>query len=360
MVKHKGKSTAPSVARQQQKDAKKAKRAAERERQQALVEAHAVKPRETPKLPWPALRQPTEGSDSYRFLNPYNFVRYLPEPTIPPDDPDAQLLGGCPPPPHDRYVGLTGRITCTLETVTPLFISDSHEVKEYPVPNVPDKKHKSYRFFQYAGKDAIPATSLRGMTRSLFEAVTNSPFSVFDGDERLEYRIDPAEARRFKPGIVRSLPADGKPGAIALCEEAKVSAYYDDPEGIVLDDSWTCGEKAWAIVGQTKNNIPMVETISRDHKGLASDGRPVREGWVKVTGQTIDTKRNESFFYFKGDPAKARTVSFDADLITSDPAWTMTGLTSPRGYLAGSKPHAIKTAVLVSPTPGGCASAMPP
>lgn len=313
MAKNKGKSTGPAVSRQRQKDAQKAKRAAERVKQQAAAIAQATKPVETPKLSWPAPSPPTETSDQYRFLNPYNFVRYLPEPAAAPDDPDAQLLGRCAPPPHDRYVGLTGRITCTLETVTPLFISDSHEVKEYPVTNAPDKKHKSYRFFQVEGKDAIPATSLRGMTRSLFEAVTNSPFSVFDGDERLEYRIDPAEARRFKPGIVRSLPADGQSGVIALCEEAKVSAYYDDPEGNVLDDSWTCGEKAWAIVGKTKNNVPMVETISRDHRALASDGHQVREGWVKVTGQTIDTKRNESFFYFKGDPAKASTVSFDTE-----------------------------------------------
>ncbi|MFZ2358929.1 MAG: TIGR03986 family CRISPR-associated RAMP protein [Anaerolineae bacterium] len=315
MAKNKGKSTGHAASRQQQKDAQKAKRAAEREKQQAAAIAQAAKPIETPKLSWPDSRPPTEARDQYRFLNPYNFVRYLPEPAVAPDDPDAQLLGRCAPPPHDRYVGLTGRITCKLETVTPLFISDSHDIKvtKTRLTDGREVEHKSYRFFQVAGKDAIPATSLRGMVRSLFEAVTNSPFSVFDSDERLEYRIDPAEARRFKPGIVRSLPADGKPGAIALCEEAKVSAYYDDPEGNVLDDSWTCGEKAWAIVGQTKNNIPMVETISRDHKGLASDGRQVREGWVKVTGQTIDTKRNESFFYFKGEPAKARTVSFDAD-----------------------------------------------
>lgn len=315
MAKHKGKSTGPSISRQQQKEAKKARRAAERERQQAPTEAQAAKLQETPKLRWPEPRQPTESRESYRFLNPYNFVRYLPEPVIPPDDPDARLLGRCAPPPHDRYVGLTGRITCTLEVVTPLFISDSHDIKVTKVRLTDGREveHKSYRFFQYEGKDAIPATSLRGMIRSLFEAVTNSPFSVFNGDERLEYRIDPAEARRFKPGIVQSLPTGDQPGVIALCEEAKIGAYYHDPVANILDGSWRCGEEAYAIVGKTKNNVPKVELISRNHQALASDVRPVRQGWVKVTGPTIDTKRNESFFYFKGDRTKAQRVYFDAD-----------------------------------------------
>ncbi|GIV79013.1 MAG: hypothetical protein KatS3mg050_3407 [Litorilinea sp.] len=316
MAKHKGKSKGSSISRQRQKEARKAKRAAERAQKRVAAQAQEAKLQEPPKLPWPEPEPPTESRESYRFLNPYNFVRYLPEPNILPNDPDAQLLGRCAPPPHDRYVGLTGRITCTLETVTPLFVSDSHDVRVTKVRLSDGRKveHKSYRFFQYEGKDAIPATSLRGMIRSLFEAVTNSAFSVFNGDERLEYRIDPVEARRFKPGIVQSLPLGDQPGVIALCEEAKIGAYYDDPVANILDGSWTCGEAAYAIVGRTKNNVRKVEVISRNHQALAADSRPVQHGWVKVTGPTIDTKRNESFFYFKeGEPSQAKQVYFDAD-----------------------------------------------
>ena len=266
-------------------------------------------------LAWPLPRPTQDSGGTYRFLNPYNFVRYLPAPNPPSGDADAQLLVRCAPPPHDRYICLTGRIVCRLEAITPLFIADSHDVRVTTVTQANDqqKLHKSYRFFQYGGRDAIPATSLRGMIRSVFEAVTNSPFSVFNGDERLEYRLDPAEARRFKPGIVRSLPTDDQPGVIALCEEAKIGAYYNDPTRNLLDDSWTCGEEAYAIVGKTKNNVFVVEMLARDRRVLADDGRPVRHGWAKVTGQTIDTKRNESFFYFVGDPAKARTIAFDAE-----------------------------------------------
>jgi CRISPR-associated protein (TIGR03986 family) len=322
MAKHKGKPN--NQNRQPQKDAAhkfrlpeaaKSKHARERQRQEASS-VQITKVRETPKIPWPAPRQPTETRENYRFLNPYNFVRYLPKPAIPPGDVDAQLLGRCAPPPHDRYIGLTGRIVCTLEAVTPLFISDSHGVNVTTVllPDGREVQHKSYRFFQYEGRDAIPATSLRGMIRSVFEAVTNSPFSVFNGDERLEYRIDPAEARRFRPGIVESLPEGDQPGIILLCEEAKIGAYYKDRKLDVLTGNWKCGEEAYAIIGKTKNNIAKVKALARRPEDLPADGESrIYHGWVKVTGPTIETKRNESFFYFKGNPDKAERVFFDAE-----------------------------------------------
>lgn len=316
MAKKKGKQFTPPAWKEQQKEAQKRKRAEERtQREQAIKPPTAPTVSPTPQAPWPLAHSTFEDARSYRFLNPYNFVRYLPPPDPPAGDVDAHLLTRCAPPPHDRYVGLTGRITCRLEAATPLFISDSHDIKVIKVALADGREveHKSYRFFQYEGKDAIPASSLRGMIRSVFEAVTNAPFSVFNGDERLEYRLDPAEARHFKPGIVRSLPEGDQPGIIALCEEAKIGVYYDDPSLNLLDESWTCGEEAYAIVGKTKNNVPKVEMLARNRHVLADDGQPVRHGWVKVTGRTIDTKRNESFFYFSGNPAKAETITFDAE-----------------------------------------------
>ncbi len=261
---------------------------------------------------WPAPTRPSGNTDNYRFLNPYNFVRYLPAPNIPAYDHDARLLGRCMPPPHDRSVGLSGRITCILTAVTPLFISDSHDVRVTPIISSTNKSfdHKSYRFFQYEGRDAIPATSLRGMIRSLFEAVTNAPFSVFNSDARLEYRIDPDEARRFKPGIVRSLPQGDQPGVIELCEEAKIGAYYDDSNQNVLHGNWRCGEEAFAIIGKDKNNVPKVDGLNRRRESFSDTTQPVH-GWVKKTGRTIETKRNESFFYFKH--GSGQKVFFDAE-----------------------------------------------
>lgn len=194
-------------------------------------------------------------NNNYKFLNPYNFVRYLDEGKQN-NTPEIKLLGRCTPPPHDRYIGLTGRIKCELKAMTPIFISDSEFVEEYlrsiedangelvkelndskinarlkavfqtneilVSENISIKKenankwiledkdnknlyfikkddstlnifvyakgsgHKSYRFFRLKNENgneefAIPSTSLKGMLRSVFEAATNSCFSVFEG-----------------------------------------------------------------------------------------------------------------------------------------------------------------------------------
>jgi CRISPR-associated protein (TIGR03986 family) len=128
----------------------------------------------------------------YRFLNPYNFVRPLA-----PKQPDVwPLLGRCAPPPHDRHLALTGRISARLTTTTPLFIADSEDIREEP------PGHYHYRFFSYGGRPAIPATSLRGAVRSVFEAVTSSCFSVFDAGRRLSYHLPPGEALKLVPARV--------------------------------------------------------------------------------------------------------------------------------------------------------------
>jgi len=145
-------------------------------------------------------RSPTElqrRAGPYRFLNPYNFVRTL-EVRNPKS---APLLGRFAPPPHDRFVGLTGRITCRLTATTPIFVSDSEEIDEELVRG---KKHRSYRFFRDPeGNVAIPGTSLRGATRSIFEAATNSCFANFAGNKRLSYHLLPDLALRLIPARVR-------------------------------------------------------------------------------------------------------------------------------------------------------------
>ena len=251
------------------------------------------------------LSQPKTQSkvaDAYRFLNPYNFVRLLPDPG------DGHLLGRCPPPPHDRDVGLTGQIRCTLKAVTPLFVADSEEVKEVE----PYEDHLSLRFFRVNDQPAIPATSLRGAVRSLFEAATNSCFAVFDHEMQLEHRLDPSFGNRLEAGIVQSLPRAKKgdqpaqDGEIILCKVAKVGAYYKGRDGWrnVLfrdkrdgDERWKCGDRAVARVTTTKSG-QRVEELAERFEDLRPLGRneSYAEGWLKITGQGIDTKKNEFFF----------------------------------------------------------------
>jgi CRISPR-associated protein (TIGR03986 family) len=136
----------------------------------------------------------------YRFVHPYNFVG-LPADDVLRSALKRSLFERRVPVPHDRYeAGLhTGHIDCVLKTRTPWFIP--HPEKMVVDPR---NKHKTLGYFTLdevaasnwqpndpardTSQPAIPASSLRGMIRSVFEAATLSCFSAFDGG-RLDFRI---------------------------------------------------------------------------------------------------------------------------------------------------------------------------
>lgn len=301
--------TAPEW-KKKQKQVRKKRRAQQQAAQQA-TKSRAVESSqrtEGKRQPWPTASHtdiPWE-KEKYRFLNPYNFVRYLPAPK--PIDVVDYPLGRCSPPPHDRYVGLSGRITCTLEAMTPLFVSDSHDVKTKVIPdeNGVRREHRSYRFFQVNGEDAIPATSLRGMIRSVFEAATNSCFGVFDPSRRLDYR-EVSVAKEMRAAIVTKIPQDeSECGEVALCEDARVPTYTDDPK--VDPDAWKCGERGYTIL--SKSGKTAVERVVKERSVYENDERPVATGWLKITGQTFPGKKHERFFYYPEGEKKATKVPF--------------------------------------------------
>jgi CRISPR/Cas system CSM-associated protein Csm3 (group 7 of RAMP superfamily) len=97
------------------------------------------------------------------FLNPYHFIPFSKPNTTSWTTPEKlQSERG-----HDRYQGLSGRITCKLTTKTPLFIGATRKEAEGNHPT---------EVFGYTFQDklAIPATSLRGMISSLFESISAS------------------------------------------------------------------------------------------------------------------------------------------------------------------------------------------
>jgi len=249
---------------------------------------------------------PTEPKQmGYCFLNPYNFVRYLDNPTPEPtaDSPEKLLMWRCPPPPHDRYVGLSGRITCKVKTITPLFISDSHAIGD-------ENGHKTYRFFRYGGKPALPASSLRGMVRSVYEAATNSCFAVFD-DRRLEFRERPEYGNKVKDGagIVNELPDSDNEGEIVLCHIAKVGAYYegDDQWKNVLGrkpdgQSWECGDWAVARAKSLRQGYVVRElSTAKDRLQPLGDGEKYIEGRLKITGKDEGTTKRSEFLFLNPD-----------------------------------------------------------
>ncbi len=288
-----------------------------------------------------------EETNAYRFLNPYNFVRFLtpvgvtkgPSKATGPigekllalglkgeaqqevSDTVQHLLGKCAPPPHDRYVGLSGKITCTLKTETPLFISDAEGILKKPLDD--GKEHKTYRFFQAEQAEQaehrylIPASSLRGMIRNVFEAVTNSCMAIFDYEKRLQFRAETKFANSIKKsvGVVRALAKEAskdKPeqaGEIVLCKTAEVPAYYGDGRDVLKKkgdgSEWLSGDRAIAQVkyrGQRIRVLALFEPDSEFAKKIdeyASHDEPeYAEGWVKITGTSEGTlKKNEIFVF---------------------------------------------------------------
>ncbi len=267
-----------------------------------------------------APRNQAQTTDSgYRFLNPYNFVRWLEPPERAVGTANDLLLDHCPPPPHDRYVGLSGRITCTVTAVTPLFISDSHgtrEDKTRPKPRGPEKEHRTYRFFEYAGQAALPASSLRGMVRSVFETATNSCFAVFDPARR-SYRYEATRAAALVPARVVANPKGGwqlqllpgfaplTPGYRPKVLYAATVHLYNPIQGRPIRapkvnlGHLKHGAKCYALV-EKAGLFTYVHAVERNAAALPKPVGPkeeVVEGWLCINNQNIENKRKERLFF---------------------------------------------------------------
>lgn len=280
-------------------------------------------PEQPPRAPERGPRpEPRPQGDGYRFLNPYNFCRYLqaPEEEAIRQSAETRLLWRCEPAPHDRYLGLSGRIACSLTAVTPLFVSDSHGIEVEETKG--GKEHKSYGFFQYDGRDAIPATGLRGAIRSVFEAATNSCFAVFHND-RLSYRMEPGVAATLVPGRVEQDPRGGwrlrlLPGFAAVNPGGRPRALYagtvrrydpiepprrkgpppsQPPKPIALG-GLVHGDLCYALV--TKRGIfTYVDKVARTagELGAAARDQQVVQGWLCINNQNIENKSKERVFF---------------------------------------------------------------
>ncbi len=277
------------------------------------------------------------GGSNYRFLNPYNFVRFLGKGRDNPSDAGVTLLGRCAPPPHDRYVGITGKITCTLRTVTPLFISDSE--------GITGEEHKTYHFFQINGQYAIPGTALRGMVRSVFEAVTNSCMAIFEG-ARLSYHLEPRLALQLVPARVERngdewrlrLLTGTTPLSVGRPPQgtqyaAWIHRYWPlKPSGTLRQDppqndrirqfqqrtargkevglqDLKHGQECYALLKLVQHPHPRIQfwdVLALDTnpgclEQMKQGNQRIEKGWLCITNQNIEPKHSERFFFRAAD-----------------------------------------------------------
>lgn len=284
----------------------------------------------------PLQTAPAAVEGPYRFLNPYNFVRYAQPPKVSANDGETALLSRVAPPPHDRYVGMTGEITCELATVSPLFIADP--AATFATSADEANEHKTYRFFTYDFGDgpepAIPATSLRGMLRSVFEAATNSCYAHFDYDQRLSYHLAADEALKLVPARVEQ-DEQGRfrlrllPGTARLSIGKRPDKLYagrvERYDALVSGRARHAKTKTKVVfkevkIGKLRHGdacyalaeplsfppVWHVHKISTDINELWKQRRPatdgqgqleVLEGYLCLNNQNIEAKRFERFFF---------------------------------------------------------------
>lgn len=149
-----------------------------------------------------ASRDNRPSSETYMgdFHNPYNFVPALPRSPERFTTNLAKELGDSSPAPHGIYCSdrWSGKIAVTLKTITPLLIPDAANLTE------DDNGHKTYPIRMVNGKPYLPPTSIKGMLRSAYEAVTNSRLSVFQGHgDRLFYRMGASEGLSLVPARIQ-------------------------------------------------------------------------------------------------------------------------------------------------------------
>jgi CRISPR-associated protein (TIGR03986 family) len=231
---------------------------------------------------------------------------------------------------------LTGRIECKLTAITPLFVADAEGVEE----DANHKGHYHYRFFRYEDQPALPATSLRGVIRSVFEAVTNSCFGIFNADKRLSYHLQPGEALKLIPARVvqekDNWYLELLPGAtpVAVGQRpsgpqyaAWVRAYNPIQSSRTVRNApnsdysrrptlslkgWEHNEPCQALIEKVQHprrrfTFWNVVALAKPGASLPrpTAGQRVVQGYICITNQNIENKHDERvFFHAGGSPVR--------------------------------------------------------
>ncbi len=128
---------------------------------------------------------------------------------------------------HETYqkYKLTGKISCRLKTLGPLFVPDSTNDNAFNMATDEDIKsgiyHKSFNFFRLNHELMIPGSEIRGMISSIYEGMTNSCFRVLDEKRILSRRMEakPEILGGYDPGRI------DEDGNVVLMESFRLPLY---------------------------------------------------------------------------------------------------------------------------------------
>ncbi len=193
------------------------------------------------------IRTLTPLPDATRFIHAYNFVG-VPREGLGQLATD-ELFGRSAPASHDRFHAdrLTGFVECRLTTRSEWFIPDARKANKganghksagwFTLDDVPEWRPGALDdIVRDRTTPAVPASSLRGMVRSIFETLTASCFSQFD-DGGLDIRVgfDPAHRgggaqSADRPSYVPVRVVDVINDGSIVLEQLDGRAQGDDPQ----------------------------------------------------------------------------------------------------------------------------------
>lgn len=255
------------------------------------------------------------------FHNPYNFIPALPRNTKDPD------LGDHVPVDQnvflpDRY---SGWIRVRMTAKTPLLVPDTEREQENP------NGHKTFPLrCDPEGKPLIPASSVRGMLRSAYEAVTNSRFGRFSREQhgdRLAFRMEAREGLRLIPARIENgqihlltgtsrIGQDGRPDGpmyaawLPRYRNGRPDGYtvrYADGNLPAHGDEVVCWvEKVrhsrrpfeyWRV-----RQVARGSDVGELGSAAPGSGRETKKihSWVCVTNANISRKHDERVFFLDG------------------------------------------------------------
>ena len=277
--------------------------------------------------------QQISQASSRTFHNPYNFVPALPRDGITGELGDHAPIGHHVLHPN-HYTGVI-RVKMTVET--PLLLPDAARMIEYDRddPQLGVKQgHNSFPVrVDTDGKPYIPPTSIKGMLRAAYEAVTNSRLAEFPGREATNSQNATGHGMRLafrRPARIEVVPArievsNDQELTIRILSQlwlksaAKLPRYLQRPNQHQRNRK---GE-ANAAIRYPDRSLPQhgdhvriqvntkgrVTQIVRYDGSLITDGD---EGWVLITEPNIGNKKFERvyvlsdrdrFLQFQGDSA---------------------------------------------------------
>lgn len=239
------------------------------------------------------------GLDNYKwnyeasFVNPYNFVSSH----FSKKEPGEGLL--------EEQEDCTGVLKCRLLTKTPIAIPGD-VIKEEMISGEPEKKHKTYEFFNYGdGNYVIPGSSLRGAVRSVYEAITDSCYVTAKESELFTRRnANPP----YQPGVLikedgvwRLYPATRYKFEIKNYNQQRMDSNQNSKcDQITLEEleqrNLCLGDKVSFDKVKEGNSF-----FAKNIKKLQEDIEAENIGYLYI-GEYINNKRYEGVFYIEEKP----------------------------------------------------------